>query len=284
MNEDQSLGESHPTNNVVTTSCKNCAFAHYIENTQVSCDINRIDKFKENGVKILEAEDNEKEFYVIQTLCSGFRSEAWEEAHRGKDLIELFEKESSPRIGFMILLEEEKDPDQIRDDISVTIKSILESLKYPPRYVVIVSNISGYFALIESVQTICSEYDIDYRVMKITEKTSNSLDRVDSAFVNARNGFYCVLRAGDSVFKNMDEILAYAINAKLMNVGMIKGEDEVSMMTVQCTLHKHLHGNLEATLESKINNIQNEDGSKCSLIHTWEQLSDVFTQSNSPSR
>ena len=106
----------------------------------------------------------------------------------------------------------------------------------------------------------------------------------NSLIVNARNGFYCVLRAGDSILKNMDEILSHAINVKLMNVGMIKGEDEVSMMTVQCTLHKHLHGNLEATLESKINNIQNEDGSECSLIHTWDQLSYVFTQSNSPSR
>ena len=63
-----------------------------------------------------------------------------------------------------------------------------------------------------------------------------------------------------------------------------KGEDEVSMMTVQCTLHKHLYGNLETTLESKIENIQNEDGSKFSVLHTWDQLSDVFAKSNSPSR
>ena len=82
----------------------------------------------------------------------------------------------------------------------------------------------------------------------------------------------------------MDEILSHAINVKLMNVGMVKGEDEVSMMTVQCTLHKHLYGNLETTLESKIENIQNEDGSKFSVLHTWDQLSDVFAKSNSPSR
>ena len=47
----------------------------------------------------------------------------------------------------------------------------------------------------------------------------------------------------------MDEILSHAINTHLLNIGMVKGKDEVSMMTVHSVLHKHLHGNLEDTLE-----------------------------------
>ena len=120
--------------------------------------------------------------------------------------------------------------------------------------------------------------------MKVTTETSTSFDRIDVGFLNVKNGFYCVLKAGDTIIHNMDEILSHAINTHLLNIGMVKGKDEVSMMTVHSVLHKHLHGNLEDTLELKIKNIQNEDGSKASLVHTWDELSDVFTKSNSTDR
>ena len=270
------------------TSCKVCAFAHYIGNTQVGCDVGRLEKLRGMGMDIVEAEDHEKEFYVIPMMCTGYRPEAWAEAHRGADLVEKMTEESTPRIGFMILLEEPKDKEKIFADIAATVKSIHDDLKYSPAYIVIISNLLqkdlSYLDLIEAAQDIFLDYDVDYKVMRVTTETSDSLGVVDVGFSNAQNGFYCVLMAGDPIVKNMDELLNHAINNEIMNVGMVKDEGEISRMTVQCTLHKHLYGNHERTLESKIRNIQNEDGSEASIIYTWEQLSNAFTNSNSPAR
>jgi hypothetical protein len=276
--------------NAITTSCKTCAFAHYIGNTQVSCDLDRLSHFTKSGVEILEVEDHEKEFYVINNaLCTAFRSASWAEVHKGSDLKEVYKKETIPRIGFMLLIEEKKDEDELFSDIAKTVKNISDSLARPPRYMIIISNLLNadldYLNLVQYAQELFSEYDIDHKVHKILDHVETSLEMVDAVFTqHAKNGFYCVLRAGDTVIENMDQILHHAINTELMDVGMVKGDDEVSMVTVQSVLHKHLHGNLEHTLESKIENIQNEDGSKTSLIYTWDELSDVFTKSNSSAR
>lgn len=58
------------------TSCKNCIFAVYDNDTQISCSFDRIQKFKELD-KVFEAFDHEKEFYVINSLCNLYRPLHW---------------------------------------------------------------------------------------------------------------------------------------------------------------------------------------------------------------
>jgi hypothetical protein len=57
------------------TSCKNCIFAIYSGLTQVGCFANRIDKFDKTD--IIEAYDNEKEFYVVNKFCNLYRPLTW---------------------------------------------------------------------------------------------------------------------------------------------------------------------------------------------------------------
>jgi len=57
------------------TSCKNCTFAVYNELTQTGCSADRIDKFDKSD--IIEAYDNEKEFYVINKFCNLYRPLSW---------------------------------------------------------------------------------------------------------------------------------------------------------------------------------------------------------------
>ena len=37
------------------TSCEDCVFSGYEKDTQTSCKLNRVDKFKDKGVEIMEA-------------------------------------------------------------------------------------------------------------------------------------------------------------------------------------------------------------------------------------
>ena len=66
--------KSRRPENVLDTSCKDCTFAVYKDNTQVSCfDAQRLEAFKSEGVA-QEAYDNDKEFYVIHRFCNIYRN------------------------------------------------------------------------------------------------------------------------------------------------------------------------------------------------------------------
>jgi len=73
----------------IRTNCKECVFAIYDGKTQVGCTHNRIEKFKPN---IIEAYDDDKEFYVINNLCNFYRN-----AERGYsvDDVDLVKSESA---------------------------------------------------------------------------------------------------------------------------------------------------------------------------------------------
>lgn len=62
----------------IHTSCKDCVFATYDGITQNSCALHYIDKYKEKGVEIIEAYDNDKEFFIInKKKCVGYRENKW---------------------------------------------------------------------------------------------------------------------------------------------------------------------------------------------------------------
>jgi hypothetical protein len=57
-----------------TTSCRQCVFAHYNKNKQEGCLAGRLDILRDNGVEIIEVQDDEKEFCLIKDkACSYFR-------------------------------------------------------------------------------------------------------------------------------------------------------------------------------------------------------------------
>ena len=64
--------------NPIHTPCKSCVFALYSNNTQTDCAIGYIEKYKNKNTEILEAYDNDKEFYIINgKKCLGYRENKW---------------------------------------------------------------------------------------------------------------------------------------------------------------------------------------------------------------
>lgn len=56
----------------MNTSCKKCHYAIYDGKTQTGCQMNRLDKWREK-TNVIEAYDEEKEFYVIQNRnCNAY--------------------------------------------------------------------------------------------------------------------------------------------------------------------------------------------------------------------
>lgn len=62
----------------IHTPCKKCVFAKYDGITQTDCHISYLSKYRESNIEILEAYDDEKEFYIINDKkCVGYREDKW---------------------------------------------------------------------------------------------------------------------------------------------------------------------------------------------------------------
>ena len=58
----------------IKTSCKECVCSIYKDATQTGCSFDRIKKF---GTDVIEAYDDNKEFYVIKRFCNFYRNPKW---------------------------------------------------------------------------------------------------------------------------------------------------------------------------------------------------------------
>jgi len=99
------------------TSCKNCTFAIYNELTQTGCSADRIEKF--NKSDIIEAYDNEKEFYVINNFCNLYRPLSW---NGGSPSLEKAIAESA--LDFDIMVDCNHISESFKDYLIKTIPSI----------------------------------------------------------------------------------------------------------------------------------------------------------------
>jgi hypothetical protein len=63
----------------IHTPCKECVFAKYEDNTQTDCLLDLINQYKESdSVEILEAYDDDKEFYIVnKKKCAGYKVDAY---------------------------------------------------------------------------------------------------------------------------------------------------------------------------------------------------------------
>lgn len=71
----------------IHTSCKQCVCADYKGKTQVGCLLDYIELYQQNNIEILEAYDEEKEFYIINNKkCVGYRENGWFEKRELENL------------------------------------------------------------------------------------------------------------------------------------------------------------------------------------------------------
>lgn len=66
------------TINPVHTSCKNCVFSIFDNNTQSGCFADYLNRYRNKNEEIIEVFDDEKEFFVINNKkCLGYRENSW---------------------------------------------------------------------------------------------------------------------------------------------------------------------------------------------------------------
>tara|TARA_R100000808_G_scaffold2804_3_gene10528 strand:- start:53555 stop:54478 length:924 start_codon:yes stop_codon:yes gene_type:complete len=271
----------------VVTSCAFCCFAEYEDKTQVSCELGRIEKFRERGAEIVEAEDGEREFYLIHRMCNCYREKDWAEYWKDKKKRVL--KENSVRVNFIVPINE---GDTI-EDLQKTLVSIATQDDFEATKVVTMNNSSrDNFEIIHKLHEVFGSYAEQTSYLNKSEEGTTFVGGImvdkdqdfwtvlEASIDYATNGFYMIAKAGSVVPSDTLSKLNKAVNVELRQLVMVEPKEKESYdgMVVLCALHKYLNGSknvndfsITQPVYDKIKHVAKQQEFD-SLILNWEDL------------
>ena len=256
---------------IVTTSCCDCVFAEYVGDTQTDCSMGRLEKFRKNGTTVLEAHNDDKEFYVVERFCSAFRDSEWKDIlfYYSNDLSETPEdrvrREIKIKCGFFIGF----DGTCSIDDLEKTIVSISKQ-DLLPLYVtvancsdtnnlLIMEILRSYFEDEREIVYTCSYVDLDELSTREQTEIPKIWRAIDSAFdTTAKNGYYAATKAGYIFSEDYLTSINHYINEDLKQVILIKSDDDTEEYFMQCSLHKLMYGSNGKFIINKVMELSEE--------------------------
>jgi len=162
----EALQQKYP----ITTSCKNCVFAIYDGKTQTGCEFDRINKFKATGTDIIEAYDDEKEFYVIDgRRCLACKDHNWAKANPGNHK-KIVRKEVQLRCESFVYIDKNDDISKICTTVNGLLGQVLRptviTLTRHPESSLHISKLVRWF------RNYMDNKNIEWRVEAIPAQTS----------------------------------------------------------------------------------------------------------------
>lgn len=247
----------------LSTTCKECVFAKYNGNTQVGCELGRIEKIKNHPVyDLIEAYDDDKNFYVLNYhLCLYQRVKGWPHSDEPMDqMIESVNKEIKMNWGAILIFRNEKDSDMSR--VAKRLDELFNQAN-PPKWVGIINNdvemdvywVIDYLIKKEVLWYIQSseENNIRYAIDIILDKVKHK-----------RFSFYAVFESDKEISTDFYNKIHKNILDELVQYSVIKDEDSFHNMVVNKVAHLKFNGNSHnIPLETKI---QKEAGEHTLLL------------------
>lgn len=122
------------------TTCKDCIFAKYKNITQTKCTLGRIEEYKKHGIQVIEAYDEEKEFFVIKNkICMFKRLDDWTHKNKSKnEQIKIIKDKIFPYM--VIIINEHNDVSKVIK----TLKSVYKQ-KFLPKYISVINKCETAF-------------------------------------------------------------------------------------------------------------------------------------------
>lgn len=262
------------------TPCKNCCFAVYEDLTQVGCARNRLEKYKKVGSEIIEAYDEDKEFYVIKNrICPFYRDKKWLDAFKGQsdsEIERMLTYETMSRFHLIIILKS----DSTLKDLKQTVTSVpFEFLNVPPSQVTVVRP-KGLQLDPKGVKELFSGTLAKWRMENLL------IDRTDSQVIHnvqktAKAQYYCVCHAGYQLPPNYFKTINKSILDNLTQFGMIEAEkDELEGVVIPLHVHEYwyFHGDKDKTIPEKIKEYQCQNQEE-KIVYQLEEIKNKLIQS-----
>lgn len=212
-------------NNLTKTSCKSCIFAVYEGKTQTGCDHGRIEKF---GQDVIEAYDNDSEFYVINRLCNYLRSTNWNDGHKDLDKLKL---ESA--VSFDIFIDVNNLSLENKEKISKTIKN----LHYYSDKVKIFLFHDKKVKKDQRSLILSLFYDLNQPVLSVYDEKNQYLD---SIIAKSTSTFHIILK--NEHFDYLDETLVFTnqtVNENLTRFLLLQYKDITVISNMACKILYH---------------------------------------------
>lgn len=227
------------------TSCKGCIFAVYQDITQIGCLIGELDKFRKFDRDILEAYDEEKEFFILNnTQCFKKREKLWADNKTTKDigeLVKIIDEEIAIRCHIIILATNNLQH----------LKTTLDSLSTQvllPSYVTIIRHTSNTIKPTD-ILPLTQKLKFKWRIENLTQPMSDE-SAVDMVIPFVKSNAYMIIQAGSSIPKNTLTDINISLHDKFMKfVGL---EHNGKLIYVARQLHIDYQGNYEKPLLDKL--------------------------------
>jgi len=112
----------------IHTVCKNCVFSIFDAHTQTGCFTKYLDRYRENNEHIIEAFDDNKEFYIINDKkCLGYRENSWFDQFNmsNSSMEEKFEKiKSENHLQYLLIIDLQQYSIDDVDDLESQLKTL----------------------------------------------------------------------------------------------------------------------------------------------------------------
>lgn len=250
----------------IHTPCKGCTFAIYNDKTQVGCQLNKIEAFKKANREIIEAYDEEAEFYIINgAICISKRGPIFEQKHKGKNLISIVKEETSIKYIAIVFY----DLFTSTEDLIERIQE-LNNQPIKPQSIHIINKIESNFIKLRN--TLMSHSTVNIEVQTILDEKLLEPQLVD----------LCVDR---TFYKNHSMYLVVKGNEKItIDIGVVQEKIEAgvpivyvenekgNLHLVLCNKYFHRkHGGNSFNVDLKTKLIEFEPGAD-KFIYLWNKL------------
>jgi hypothetical protein len=232
--------------NKTHTSCKNCVFAIYDEITQTGCHLNLIKNFKKHKIKVLEAFDEEKEFYVIDnSKCVHMRLENWTGSSLSLEEQKIqVTKEANLHFHVLIVA-----TDNI-EDIQKTLNS-LAAQELPPTYITIIRQVDCAITPSKLVE-LCSLQNIQWRVENLMQPYDNIEDVYNLVVPFIKGSIYTIFQAGFEVPPQTLKDISSAIVDNFLKFAIILPNKDGNGYTTLKTFNEYYQNYSGNSLKEKL--------------------------------
>ncbi len=253
--------------NQIYTSCKQCVFAEYKNNTQTGCKLNKIEDYRDANVEILEMYDEEKEFFFVNgRFCLFFRSKELMEKYPVNTWEEMVKLQTKVPYSVILFLNKDDTLKQLKKSI----KQLKEQEIKPnlitivnKQYLNYVEDPDKYIKPSKILELLTNSNIHKYSLKNVYDGDLIDRDLIDLTYDSNKDKpypFYVVFKVGNEIPKNFSKEFNDAILIKMMQLGFAKPIDDLHGMIVNKIAHKKHGGNsFGVFIEDKILKFE-EDG------------------------
>jgi hypothetical protein len=230
----------------VHTVCKSCTFATYQKDTQTGCQLGRLEKFRGRGLEVVEACDEEKEFFIVNgRTCNAFRDRAsqWAQKVFADNRPDAVRREIAVRADVVVHAGDFPTEQELLDALAATLLS-LEGQTLRPASVIVMSNQdTAKIPLLHAWLAVNAD-GLNWRLTNVLERLPDEsrlppVVTVDLVANQLRWHYVTFLKAGETVKKNFFEGLDRAVNDELRSVAVV-----LAPLTVAASFYKMVDRNV----------------------------------------